>query len=104
MPVHDDKLGEGSRFTCPKCNHLISKVLDTRYTTRKQYTRRRRKCAACLYKFTTVEMLANRFGSFSQGKGFVAQTLDMTKRLQKCQVMINDLNNEIQNLLDTIPK
>ena len=104
MPNELNKLGEGSRSTCPKCNHPISKVLESRFIAKKQYTRRRRKCAVCLYRFTTVEILANRFGSISQRTGFVAQTLCMTEKLQKCQAMINGLNNEIQNLLDTMPK
>jgi len=40
---------------CPKCNHSDTKVLDTRLAKHNMAVRRRRQCAGCGYRFTTVE-------------------------------------------------
>jgi transcriptional repressor NrdR len=42
---------------CPSCDHLESRVLDTR-VQRDGEIRRRRECLGCKHRFTTVETLA----------------------------------------------
>jgi transcriptional repressor NrdR len=40
---------------CPKCQQSSTKVYDTRITNTERFTRRRRKCLQCGYRFTTLE-------------------------------------------------
>lgn len=40
---------------CPFCDHLHSKVLDSRETDDNTSIRRRRECESCLQRFTTYE-------------------------------------------------
>jgi transcriptional repressor NrdR len=40
---------------CPRCNHLDTKVYDTRIAKNGKATRRRRECLKCGFRFTTVE-------------------------------------------------
>ena len=42
---------------CPYCNHLESKVIDSRYTEEHTCIRRRRECISCQERFTTYERL-----------------------------------------------
>lgn len=42
---------------CPYCNHLESKVIDSRYTEEHTCIRRRRECLECQDRFTTYERL-----------------------------------------------
>ncbi|NLM97884.1 MAG: transcriptional repressor NrdR [Halanaerobiaceae bacterium] len=42
---------------CPYCNHLESKVIDSRYTEEHTCIRRRRECMKCKERFTTYERL-----------------------------------------------
>lgn len=42
---------------CPYCNHLESKVIDSRYTEEHTCIRRRRECMNCKDRFTTYERL-----------------------------------------------
>ncbi|MFW6305998.1 MAG: transcriptional regulator NrdR [Bacillota bacterium] len=42
---------------CPYCNHLESKVIDSRYTEEHTSIRRRRECLDCSERFTTYERL-----------------------------------------------
>lgn len=43
-------------MTCPVCGG-ITEIIDSR--PKQDYTRRRRKCTACSYRFTTVEIDAD---------------------------------------------
>tara|TARA_B110000116_G_C16434962_1_gene402225 strand:+ start:132 stop:584 length:453 start_codon:yes stop_codon:yes gene_type:complete len=40
---------------CPSCNHLSSKVIDSRSIQKSSSTRRRRSCLKCDFRFTTYE-------------------------------------------------
>lgn len=40
---------------CPKCNHIDSKVLDSRPADNSCAIRRRRECLECSYRYTTYE-------------------------------------------------
>lgn len=42
---------------CPFCNHLESKVIDTRPTDEGTSIRRRRECLSCKKRFTTYEVV-----------------------------------------------
>ncbi|MDD4351465.1 MAG: transcriptional regulator NrdR [Candidatus Gracilibacteria bacterium] len=42
---------------CPKCNHLDSKVIDSRLTDKDKSIRRRRECVKCGFRFTTFERI-----------------------------------------------
>lgn len=42
---------------CPYCDHLHSKVLDSRAANENRSIRRRRECDACGRRFTTFEMI-----------------------------------------------
>lgn len=42
---------------CPKCDFVVSQVLDTRYSDKYRSTRRRRKCLSCGYRWTTLEII-----------------------------------------------
>jgi len=42
---------------CPFCNHLESKVIDTRPTDEGSSIRRRRECLSCKKRFTTYEVV-----------------------------------------------
>jgi transcriptional repressor NrdR len=42
---------------CPYCNHLDSRVIDSRISKDKTITRRRRACDACQRRFTTYERI-----------------------------------------------
>ena len=42
---------------CPKCNHLDSKVIDSRLTDKDKAIRRRRECSKCAFRFTTFERI-----------------------------------------------
>ncbi|MEJ6950925.1 transcriptional regulator NrdR [Natronospora cellulosivora (SeqCode)] len=42
---------------CPYCNHLESKVVDSRYTEEHSCIRRRRECLECKERFTTYERI-----------------------------------------------
>lgn len=42
---------------CPYCQHLESKVIDSRYTEGHTCIRRRRECLECAERFTTYERL-----------------------------------------------
>jgi transcriptional repressor NrdR len=42
---------------CPKCNHIESKVIDSRPAEDLKTIRRRRECLECKYRFTTYERL-----------------------------------------------
>lgn len=44
---------------CPSCNHLESKVVDSRPTEDGSSIRRRRECLACGHRFTTYERLGD---------------------------------------------
>lgn len=44
---------------CPVCNHLESKVLDSRPSADGTSIRRRRECLACQKRFTTFETIEN---------------------------------------------
>jgi transcriptional repressor NrdR len=41
---------------CPKCNHVDTKVTDTRVVQDGSRIRRRRQCIQCGYRFSTVEV------------------------------------------------
>ena len=41
---------------CPKCGSLLSKVIDTRYSTHVRLIRRRRLCSNCGLRYTTHEV------------------------------------------------
>ncbi|MDR1366627.1 MAG: transcriptional regulator NrdR [Puniceicoccales bacterium] len=41
---------------CPECNHVDTKVTDTRISADHTSIRRRRKCLQCGYRFSTVEV------------------------------------------------
>ena len=47
--------GEGSLVRCPFCRHSDCRVIDSREVDDGQATRRRRSCAECGRRFTTVE-------------------------------------------------
>tara|TARA_B100001750_G_C15216384_1_gene451009 strand:+ start:102 stop:554 length:453 start_codon:yes stop_codon:yes gene_type:complete len=40
---------------CPNCNHLNSKVIDSRSIQKSSSIRRRRSCVKCEFRFTTYE-------------------------------------------------
>jgi transcriptional repressor NrdR len=42
---------------CPYCNHLESKVIDSRESKKGQSIRRRRECLSCEHRFTTYEKI-----------------------------------------------
>lgn len=42
---------------CPKCTSIEDKVVDSRITKEGNTIRRRRECAECGYRFTTIENL-----------------------------------------------
>ena len=42
---------------CPQCNHLDSKVIDSRPADEGSSIRRRRECIKCEHRFTTYERL-----------------------------------------------
>ncbi|MEO3944051.1 transcriptional regulator NrdR [Gorillibacterium sp. CAU 1737] len=42
---------------CPYCDHVGTKVLDSRAANENKSIRRRRECEACLRRFTTFEMV-----------------------------------------------
>ena len=44
---------------CPNCNHLDSKVIDSRTIQTGNCIRRRRECLNCSFRFTTYEYIAN---------------------------------------------
>lgn len=44
---------------CPSCNHLESKVVDSRPTEDGSSIRRRRECLKCAHRFTTYERLGD---------------------------------------------
>ena len=45
---------------CPNCEHLETRVLDTRVQRDGEY-RRRRECLACKFRFSTIESLIVQF-------------------------------------------
>lgn len=46
-----------STMYCPVCNHIDSKVIDSRMSTDGASVRRRRECEACSFRFSTLEEL-----------------------------------------------
>lgn len=42
-------------MNCPVCRHKETKVIDSRVTTDGMCIRRRRECASCEYRFSTLE-------------------------------------------------
>lgn len=42
---------------CPTCQHLGTRVLDSRPVDEGKSIRRRRECESCQYRFTTFEKL-----------------------------------------------
>ena len=44
---------------CSNCNHLDSKVIDSRTIQTGNCIRRRRECLNCSFRFTTYEYIAN---------------------------------------------
>lgn len=103
MPGSRKKIGVGSKYQCPKCNYLISKVLESRYKVGNHYTRRRRQCCACLHRYTTVEIISAKYGEISPKFGFISQSEAISKKLKTCQTTMFKLENDIQTLLDTMP-
>jgi len=47
----------GDRLKCPFCNHMESKVVDSRPTEEGNVIRRRRECFNCAKRFTTYEKI-----------------------------------------------
>ena len=45
---------------CPSCNHVDTKVIDSRVIDEGKTVRRRRECPECGYRFTTYERFAER--------------------------------------------
>ncbi len=42
-------------MNCPVCNHVDTKVIDSRVTTDNMGIRRRRECVKCAFRFSTLE-------------------------------------------------
>lgn len=42
---------------CPKCNHIDSKVIDSRPEKEGRFIRRRRECESCSFRFSTMEKI-----------------------------------------------
>ncbi|HAR67037.1 MAG TPA: transcriptional regulator NrdR [Lentisphaeria bacterium] len=44
---------------CPSCGHDEDRVVDSRAVNESRVVRRRRECASCQHRFTTVEEISN---------------------------------------------
>lgn len=69
-------------MVCPKCNSKLG-VADSRQT--EAYTRRRRFCTKCDYKFTTYEMLDSEYIERLE-----KENRELRKKVDKITEIIND--------------
>lgn len=88
------------RFMCPRCNQLVrTNVMDTREGRRKQsvYIKRRRVCDLCGYRFTTVEIMNDKYTQLQKLDLIELQVIvnDMVKTL-------NDYSAELRKLKEVV--
>ena len=66
---------------CPKCGSLMSKVIDTRYSTQVKLIRRRRECLDCGHRFTTHEVPVGYIPSQEMAKTMAPELYDVIVKL-----------------------
>ncbi len=82
-----------SGIACPACHALDNIVLDSRGRLGNEAIRRRRKCANCDFRFTTVEAI------WSPEDASTAATLRQLRSLQRT---ISDATIQVQQLLSDL--
>ncbi|HLV10373.1 MAG TPA: transcriptional regulator NrdR [Halanaerobiales bacterium] len=99
---------------CPYCEHLESKVIDSRYTGGHTCIRRRRECLDCGERFTTYErlediplMVVKRNGQremFDRNKlvtGLLKACEKRTISKEKIDNLVDNIERELQNDMKT---
>ena len=93
---------------CPKCNHLDTKVTDTRISKNSSAIRRRRQCLNCDFRFSTLEEII-REGLVVIKRDGRRQDFDRNKILsgiqtatEKCPIDRNQLEELVSEIVETI--
>ena len=102
---------EKHTMRCPQCQHLESKVVDSRPTDDGTSIRRRRECLKCAYRFTTYERLGDNpliviksdgsSEAFNRDKLFRGILIACAKRPispDQVSTLIDAIENELRNL------
>ena len=98
---------------CPYCNHLESKVVDSRPAEEGNTIRRRRECLACQKRFTTYEIMERlpivvikkdgRRETFDKSKlvrGMIRACEKRPVSVDELQRVADEIEQEIQNSLE----
>lgn len=98
---------------CPFCNHLDSKVLDSRPAEEGRTIRRRRECLKCLRRFTTYEKIEETplfvvkkdgcrelFDSKKLLNGIIRACEKRPISLEQLELMAEDIEKDLKNTLD----
>ena len=93
---------------CPNCQHLESKVIDSRLSHEADHIRRRRECEKCGSRFTTYERNEDYLPVVVKKDG-TRQHFDRTKLLQgitasceKRPVPMEDINKLVKKIEDAL--
>lgn len=95
---------------CPFCEHLETKVVDSRTTESSDTIRRRRECLACSQRFTTYERVEEiplvviksngRRELFDRTKllsGLLRACVKREVPVEKLEVVVSDIESELRN-------
>ena len=94
---------------CPFCNHLDTKVIDSREVGEGDQIRRRRECISCKGRFTTYESVElnlpriiksdNRRESFDEEKlraGFLRAVEKCPVEMERVEIAISSIKNKLR--------
>ncbi len=95
---------------CPACEHLDTKVVDSRMVEENEAVRRRRECSECGYRFTTYERISQRqiivekkdhssepFDANKLLRGLLTATAKRNVSLSSLRKLIFDIENELRS-------
>lgn len=98
---------------CPYCQHMESKVIDSRYTEEHTVIRRRRECLDCKKRFTTYERIEDnplRVIKKNGDREFFDRNKIMSGLLKACEKrpiskeeleqMVNEIKHELNNRMN----
>jgi transcriptional repressor NrdR len=89
---------------CPRCDHLGSRVLDSRPLQNSKTTRRRRECEDCGERFTTYERIEERLPMVIKADGRREQfdRLKLVKGLQRACAKLPIPRARLEGICDEI--
>jgi hypothetical protein len=80
----------GAGHLCPQCSNYGFHVLESRFSVKKNFLKRRRKgCNLCGFKMTTYEIDANDYREFLENKKVIAQLRKEIASARSCHLCVH---------------